>query len=88
MRFPTFLAPGRCEGYVSSYPTRREQVSGADRHGTPGRCAGPRVNGLFDARRIDRYTAQNRDDVHHAPDGLSKADEANPQAAGVCEFVT
>ena len=29
-----------------------------------------------------------RDDVHYAPDGLSKADEANPQAAGVCEFVT
>jgi hypothetical protein len=38
--------------------------------------------------RLDRYTARDRDDLHHAPDGLSKADEANPQAAGVCEFVT
>jgi hypothetical protein len=30
----------------------------------------------------------HRDDEHHVQNGLSKADEANPQAAGVCEFVT
>src|SRR6185312_15858643 len=34
------------------------------------------------------YTAKTRDDVHHAPDGLPKADEANPQAGGVRERVT
>jgi len=35
-----------------------------------------------------RYTSGHRDDVHYGQNGLSKADEANPQAAGVCEFVT
>jgi hypothetical protein len=35
------------------------------------------------SRTPTRYTRVNRDDVHHAPDGLPKADEANPQAGGV-----
>ena len=47
----------------------------------------PERRPLTSSRRR-RYTSMHRDDVHHVQNGLSKADEANPQAAGVCEFVT